>query len=105
LNIQFQYPEAFWLLALVPLFGLLYFLYFSWRKRTARQLGDPMLVAELTRSHSPRKVLLKFILLTVAFAIGCITLANPRKPDDASAEVRKGIDAVIALTTKPQNCL
>jgi Ca-activated chloride channel family protein len=36
-------------------------------------------------------------LLTLAFAIGCITLANPRKPDDASAEIRKGIDVVIAL--------
>jgi Ca-activated chloride channel family protein len=97
LNFQFQYPEAFWLLALVPVLAFLYFLYLQWRKKAARQLGEPMLVAELTRNHSPKKALLKFGLFTIAFAIGCFTLANPRMPDDASAEVRKGIDVVIAL--------
>lgn len=97
MNFQFQYPEAFWLLALVPVLVLLYGMHLQWRKKAARQLGDERLVAELTRNHSPKKALLKFSLLTLAFAIGCITLANPRKPDDASAEVRKGIDAVIAL--------
>lgn len=60
-------------------------------------MGDENLVAELTRNHSSRNAVLKFSLLALAFAIGCITLANPRKPDDASAEIRRGIDAVIAL--------
>lgn len=97
LNYQFQYPEAFWLLALLPVLALLYFLYLRWRKAAARQLGDPLLVAELTRNHSPKKALLKFGLFILGFALGCFTLANPRMPDDASAEVRKGIDVVIAL--------
>lgn len=97
LNFQFQYPEAFWLLALVPVIVLFYLLYLRWRKRAAKRLGDERLVAELTRNHSPRKAFLKFALLAAAFAIGCVTLANPRKPDDASAEVRKGIDVMIAL--------
>lgn len=97
LNFQFQYPEAFWLLALVPVLLLVYLLYIGWRKRAARKLGDERLVAELTRNHSPKKALLKFSLMAAAFAIGCVTLANPRKPDDETAEVRKGIDVVIAL--------
>ncbi len=97
MNTQFQYPEAFWLLALVPVILLFYWLYLRWRKRTAAKLGDPLLIAELTKNHSPRKAVLKFLLLALAFAIGCITLANPRRPDDASAEVRKGIDVVLAL--------
>lgn len=97
MNLQFQYPEAFWALLLVPVMLLLYFLYLRWRKKTAGKIGDALLVAELTKNHSRRKAVLKFSLLTLAFAIGCITLANPRVPDDASAEVRKGIDAVIAL--------
>ncbi len=97
LNFQFQYPEAFWLLLLVPVLVAIYFLYLAWRKRAARRIGDERLVAELTRSHSPKKALLKFSLVALAFAIGCVTLANPRKPDDESAEVRKGIDVVIAL--------
>lgn len=81
----------------MPVLVLMYLLYLAWRKKAARQLGDENLVAELTSNHSSRKAMLKFALLALAFAIGCITLANPRKPDDASAEVRKGIDAVIAL--------
>ena len=97
MNLQFQYPEAFWLLLLVPVIGLLYVFYLQWRKKTAAKIGDALLVGELTRSHSPRKALLKFLMLAVAFAIGCFTLANPRLPDDASAEIRKGIDAIIAL--------
>ncbi|HET7897764.1 MAG TPA: VWA domain-containing protein [Flavisolibacter sp.] len=97
MNFQFQYPEAFWLLILVPVIVAFYLLYLVWRKRSAKRLGDERLVAELTRNHSPQKALLKFALLAAAFAIGVVTLANPRKPDDESAEVRKGIDVVIAL--------
>lgn len=85
------------MLALVPVLLLLYFLYLTWRKRAAKQIGDETLVAELTRNHSSRKALLKFVLIAAAFTIGIVTLANPRKPDDESAEVRKGIDVVIAL--------
>ena len=97
MNFQFEYPEALWLLALVPVVLLLYFLYLKWRQRVIKRIGDAQLVAELTRSHSPRKALIKFSLIALAFAVGCVALANPRKPDDESAEIRKGIDAVIAL--------
>ena len=77
--------------------ALLYIFYLRWRKKTAQKIGDAFLVAELTRSHSSRKAAFKFALLALAFAVGCITLANPRVPDDASGEVRRGIDAIIAL--------
>lgn len=82
---------------LVPVLGLLYFLYLRWRRTAAKRIGDKELVAEITRNHSPQKALLKFLLLAVAFALGCIALANPRRPDDESAEVRKGIDVVLSL--------
>ena len=85
------------MLALIPVLGLLYFLYLRWRQTAAKRIGDKDLVAEITRNHSPQKALLKFLLLALAFALGCIALANPRRPDDESAEVRKGIDVVIAL--------
>jgi Ca-activated chloride channel homolog len=97
MNFQYQYPEAFWLLLLVPLLLLLYATYLLWRKRTAKRIGDEMLVAALTKSHSTWKARTKFFLFLFAFALGCLALANPRKPDDASAEIRKGIDVVIAL--------
>ncbi len=85
------------MLALAPVILLFYWLYQRWRKKTATKLGDPLLVAELTKNHSARNAFLKFLLPALAFVLGCITLANPRRPDDASAEVRKGIDVMIAL--------
>lgn len=97
MNFQYQYPEAFWLLFLVPVLLLLYGAYLLWRKRTVTRIGDERLVTALTKNHSLVKSRTKFFLFLFAFGLGCLALANPRKPDDASAEIRKGIDAVIAL--------
>ena len=97
MNFQFQYPEAFWTLLLVPVLLLLYVLYLFWRQQTLKKLGDPLLIQALTKNHSPLKSYIKFALFLFAFLLGCIALANPRKPDDASAEIRRGIDVVIAL--------
>jgi Ca-activated chloride channel homolog len=97
-NVQFQYPQAFWLLTLIPFLLLLFFIYQSWKKRKARKrIGDVHLVKELSKNHSRNKTLIKFFLIIIAFACGCIALANPRIPDKNSGEARKGIDVVIAL--------
>jgi Ca-activated chloride channel family protein len=97
LNWQFQYPEAFWLLALIPAFLLLFFFYRLWREKAIKKIGDPVLVKTLFSTYSSTKSIIKFILIMLAFACGCIALANPRKPDQSSAEARKGIDIVMAL--------
>jgi len=96
-NIQFQYPQAFWLLALIPFLLLLFLLFQSWKIKSRKRIGDVQLVKELSKSHSNTKTVLKFLLIAFAFASGCIALANPRIPDKNSGEVRKGIDVVIAL--------
>lgn len=62
-----------------------------------KRIGDLRLVKEMSRNHSSVKSVIKAVLLLVAFACGCIALANPRMPDKDSAEVRKGIDIVIAM--------
>jgi Ca-activated chloride channel homolog len=96
-NIQFQYPQAFWLLLILPLFILFFLIYRNWKVKAAKRIGDVRLVKELSKNHSPAKTFLKFLLIVIAFAFGCIALANPRIPDKSSAEARKGIDVVIAL--------
>jgi Ca-activated chloride channel family protein len=96
-NIQFQYPQAFWLLALIPFLLLLFFVYQSWKRKARKKIGDVHLVKELSKNHSRTKTVIKFSLIAIAFACGCIALANPRIPDKNSGEVRKGIDVVIAL--------
>lgn len=96
-DLQFQYPQALYLLAVLPLL-LFFFLRHQWKKKKAvKRIGDPKLVKELYRSHSPAKSIIKFSLLFIAFALGCIALANPRKPEEGGGDLRKGIDMVIAL--------
>lgn len=97
MDYQFQYHEALWLLALIPFFLLLFIFYRSWKKKAVKKMGDVRLIKELTKSYSAAKTLIKISLLLIAFALGCIALANPRKPDKKSGESRKGIDVVIAL--------
>jgi Ca-activated chloride channel homolog len=97
LNFQFQYPQAFFLLALVPLFLLLFILYQLWKRKRVKQIGDPKLVASLFSNHSSAKSIIKFCLIVFVFALGCLALANPRRQDETSTEARKGIDLVIAL--------
>jgi Ca-activated chloride channel homolog len=97
LDFQFQYPQAFWLLALVPVLVLLYIAYLYWKRKRIRALGNEKLVRSLMSSHSRTKSNLKFFLLLFAFAAGCLALANPRRPDPSSAEARKGTDLIIAL--------
>lgn len=60
-------------------------------------MGNEQLVRSLLQNHSPLKNIIKMTLLVLAFACGCIAVANPRKPDKSSTEARKGIDIVIAL--------
>ncbi len=82
---------------LVLILLLFYGAYRLWRKRTIKKIGDTRLIVSLTKNHSPLKATIKFFIFLFAFALGCIALSNPRKPDDESAEIRKGIDVVIAL--------
>jgi Ca-activated chloride channel family protein len=97
LNYQFQYPQAFWLLALLPLFIAFFLMYRRWKGKAIKKAGEEQLIRRLYPDHSSFKTVLKFSILMIAFVCGCIALANPRKPDASSAEARKGIDIVMAL--------
>ncbi|HEY0058345.1 MAG TPA: VWA domain-containing protein [Flavisolibacter sp.] len=97
LQIQFQYPQALWLLTALPIFVLLYIGYRMWRRRSIKALGNPKLVQSLVSTHNPVKGTIKAVLLFLAFGAGCIAVANPRIPEAGGDEVRKGVDIVIAL--------
>ncbi len=97
MDIQFQYPQLLWLLAAIPLFIIFFIGYLAWKRRAARKMGDARLVKELYKNHSRFKTIIKFFLLIIAFAAGCIAIANPRKLSETVNDLRKGIDVVIAL--------
>jgi Ca-activated chloride channel family protein len=97
LGIQFEHKQFIILFSGLGLLVLLFFALLQWKKNTARKIGDEKLVGQLTRNFSSILFILKFFLLLVAFALGVVAAMNPRKPGEAEAINRQGIDIAIAL--------
>ena len=85
------------MLLLVPFFLLLFLFYQLWKRKTVKKIGDDRLIKQLSITHSPSKGIFKICLLLIAFILGALTIANPRKPDETSEGARKGIDIVITM--------
>jgi Ca-activated chloride channel family protein len=93
----FQNKEYIWLFA-----GLIILVFFFlgillWNKKIIKRIGDKSLVNLLISNYSPKLFASKFILLSVAFALGVLAVMNPRQPGAADNVKRKGIDIAIAL--------
>jgi tetratricopeptide (TPR) repeat protein len=95
--IHFQYIEYLIALAALPVMALFYFMLIKWKKNTAKKIGDPDLVKELTAQYSPKKFLTKFILFSIAFALCVFAVAGLAQPDGTQKINRKGTDIMIAL--------
>lgn len=96
-QLHFQYPQALWLLAAVPVFIVIFVLYKIWRQKSVKRIGNPLLVKRLVANHSALKANAKFFLLILAFCAGCLALANPRKAGQGSNQIRNGLDVMVAL--------
>ncbi len=94
---QFQYKELIWLFAALPLMVLLFIFLVHWKKKVKKRMGDKELVDLLTRNFSYGRFHSKFILLSLAFAIGVVGAMNPRRPGAGDNVTKKGIDVVMAL--------
>lgn len=96
---MFRFEHTIFLLALVlvPLMVLLYIGVLAWKKRTITRIGDPELVRQLILGYSPRRFLVKFLMITGAFVLGAIGLANLQRPDQVAQVNRQGVDVMIAL--------
>ena len=97
MNFQFQYKEFLLLFSALLVFSILFFFLLRWKKRTIKKVGDYTLVQQLIKNFSPRLFAGKFVLFSLAFALGIIAVANLRRPGSAENISRKGIDVVIAL--------
>jgi Ca-activated chloride channel homolog len=97
LNFQFQYTQFLWLSLTVAIFICLFLLLLRWKKNTIKKIGDAKLVKQLIKNFSSRLFATKFVLFSLAFALGVVAVANLRRPGAADNIARKGIDVVIAL--------
>ena len=95
-QLQFQYPQAFWLLLAVPVLAVLFVAYLWWRKAALKRLGTTELLHKLYSTSGAKRWVQALLLLT-AVALGVLALANPRVQTTSGPDVRKGIDVVLAL--------
>ncbi len=94
---QFQHPENFIGLLLIPLIIVLYYRLISWKKKQGLRIGDPALISQLVKSFSARNFALKFILICVAVFSLVAGLANLRAKGSAENISRQGVDVMIML--------
>ncbi|NOT50306.1 MAG: VWA domain-containing protein [Chitinophagaceae bacterium] len=97
MNFQFQHKELILLFAAVGLLILLFIWILFWKMKVKQRMGDKKLIDLLTGTYSSKFFTSKFIVVSVAFAIGVIAAMNPRQAGAADDSKRKGIDIAIAL--------
>ncbi len=97
MGLQFQHPDFFIALLVIPFLGLLFWYLLRWKKTTIRRIGDVRLVEKLTQSHSPINFKIRFIAVIIAMAAIIITIINPGIPGKMDKVERKGVDVMIAL--------
>lgn len=85
------------LFSALVVFVVLFLFLLRWKKRTVKKIGDYRLVQQLIKNFSPQLFTGKFILFSLAFALGVVAVANLRRPGSSENISRKGIDVVIAL--------
>ena len=95
--IHFQYIENLIALLVLPIMIVLYLAIIKWKKNTAKKIGDPLLVKELTSQYSPKKFLVKFLLFITSFALCAFAVAGLVEPDGTQKINRKGTDIMICL--------
>lgn len=94
---RFEHPEYLNLLWLLPLLVVVYWLYLRWKRKAARRLGDPKVIALLMPHKSGWRGHFKFFLHLLTLASILIAIANPQTGSQLEKVKRKGIDIVIAL--------
>ncbi len=97
MNFRFQYADLSWLWFCLAGLVVLFAGYLYWKRKVMQRAGDEKLLRILTRNHSARLSVLKFILAGLAFAAGIIAALNPVQPGSGDSVQRKGIDIAIAL--------
>ncbi|HPI20970.1 MAG TPA: VWA domain-containing protein [Candidatus Kapabacteria bacterium] len=94
---KFEYIEHLYLLFAVIIFVALYIFVRISRTRKLKKYGNISLVSQLASETSIAKRNIKFIIISLAFAIIIFGLANPQLGTKLVEAKREGIDLMIAL--------
>jgi len=95
--VRFEHIEFLYFLLGIPVFALVFILGRRMRNAALKRLGDSSILSRLIPDASGEKVVVKFILLSIAYAFLVIAVANPQTGSKMEKIQRKGIDIVVAL--------
>jgi Ca-activated chloride channel family protein len=94
---RFEHIDYLYALLLIPVFSTLFVMYMIWKKRAMKRFGDWDVISQLMPLYSGKKLILKFVVLMLAFGFLIIGLANPQVGSKLEKVQRKGADLMIAL--------
>jgi tetratricopeptide (TPR) repeat protein len=97
MKLPFQYGYFLSLLLLIPILIAVYFYAKHKKQQVFKKLGDEHLVKELTAGYNEKSFPIKFALVTTAFALLILSIANLRTSAGADKVTRNGIDVMIAI--------
>ena len=94
---RFAFPAYLWLLALIPLFLLLFVGTALLRRRRLARFGREENLSELMPEYSRGRVWLKFILYCVALTLVIFALARPQFGSKLLEEKAQGIEMLLVV--------
>ena len=94
---RFAHIELLYLLALVPVFALLFALMMRRRRKLMQRFGNVELVKELIPSYSPGRLRLKLWLWLAAFACLVVAAARPQLGSKLREEKAKGVEMMLVV--------
>lgn len=94
---RFAYEEVVWFAAAVPVaFALLFFYDRVQRRRLATRLGELPVLGKVMASQSPRRRLIKLVLVTLGVGLVLVAAARPQIAGKRKVELH-GLDLVVAV--------
>jgi Ca-activated chloride channel family protein len=86
-----------YLLALIPLLGLLFLYNLYWQRKKQKEFGDERLIKKLSPDASSFKSILKFSIILLGLSGLVLALVNLKMGTSAETIKREGIDIVFAI--------
>lgn len=94
---RFEHPVFLNLFWLLPVLLVVHIIYYRWKRKVAKRLGDQNVIGFLMPYKSGWRGHFKFLLNLLTLSSIFIALANPQLGSQLEKVKRKGIDIVIAL--------
>lgn len=94
---KFENPDILYALLAVPVFLILFLFYQAWRKKKLKAFTDLELTDSIIPRYPKHKMLIKFLLFSMAFICLVLSLANPQIGSKLQEVKREGVDIMVAL--------